>query len=352
MAYPTFVDLFSGAGLFSRGFVTAGLRPAGAVELNPFAVESYRRNVGEHVVRGSVRDHAPAGAVDVVIAGPPCQGFSTLGRRDPKDERNVLCLEVVRWARLGDAKVVVVENVPPFIVSPQWTRMTRALRRLGMTVETWELDAYDFGVPQRRRRSFTIASRIGEIGTPRGRRPGGNAGTAFNRLPALPWPDGDGDPGEFWKGEGNPWREALREFGGLMGGPGCGDVAAWMVLGGADRGGTLDSDRATFLAALWLSGRDAEHWGPNIRAALEASAHPALRRAGESWFPASAADEARGIVALSRQGGGEFRRAGRLAAEFLRSRRDHQYERVEIVLPEPIPPPSVPDTPRPVGAAP
>ncbi len=195
MAYPTFVDLFSGAGLFSRGFVTAGLRPAGAVELNPFAVESYRRNVGEHVVRGSVRDHAPAGAVDVVIAGPPCQGFSTLGRRDPKDERNVLCLEVVRWARLGDAKVVVVENVPPFIVSPQWTRMTRALRRLGMTVETWELDAYDFGVPQRRRRSFTIASRIGEIGTPRGRRPGGNAGTAFigleeaaTRDPMHRWP--------------------------------------------------------------------------------------------------------------------------------------------------------------------
>ena len=182
MARVTFLDLFSGAGLFSQGFVAAGFRCAGAVELDAFAVESYRRNVGPEIVRGSVQDHAPSGQADVVIAGPPCQGFSTLGRRDPTDERNALCLEVARWAGLAEAKVVVVENVPPFLASPRWEAMAASLRQAGMTIETWELDAADFGVPQRRRRSFTVASRVGQIGAPPPSEPGGHAGKVFEGL--------------------------------------------------------------------------------------------------------------------------------------------------------------------------
>src|SRR5581483_8743892 len=106
--------MFSGAGLLSAGFQRARFELLQAVELDREAVDSYRLNIGALVALGSVRDHQPVGSCDVIVAGPPCQGFSTLGRRDPTDERNELSLEVPRWAKLADAKVVVIENVPPF----------------------------------------------------------------------------------------------------------------------------------------------------------------------------------------------------------------------------------------------
>lgn len=154
-------DLFSGAGLFGQAFRERGAELDFAIEMDPHAAASYARNVGPHVLVGAVEAMSPPQRVDVLVAGPPCQGFSTLGRRDPKDIRNKLCLQIPRWARSTDAQVVVVENVPPFLLAAQWRTMTRNLRRLGYEIATWTLDAADFGVPQRRRRSFTIASRIG-----------------------------------------------------------------------------------------------------------------------------------------------------------------------------------------------
>lgn len=161
MRAPRVGDLFSGAGLFSQAFRYEGACLSFAFELDPLAAASYARNLGPHVVRASVNKVAPPTAIDVIVAGPPCQGFSTLGRRDPKDARNRLCLVVPRWAQASQAKVVVVENVPPFLASKAWEGMVRQFRAQGFEIATWCLDASDFGVPQRRRRSFTIASRIG-----------------------------------------------------------------------------------------------------------------------------------------------------------------------------------------------
>lgn len=175
----TAIDMFSGAGLFSAGFQRAGFRLLQAVELDREAVDSYRANIGPMAAHGSIRDHQPEGKADVIIAGPPCQGFSTLGRRDPTDERNELCLEVPRWAKIAKAKVVVVENVPPFLHSPQWRKLSAAFGELGYAIETWELDALAFGVPQRRRRAFTIASRVGGIGAPLATGTGGTVGDAL-----------------------------------------------------------------------------------------------------------------------------------------------------------------------------
>ncbi len=154
-------DLFSGAGLFGQAFRDGGAELVFAIEMDPHAAASYARNVAPHVQVGAVEQLSPPRKVDVLVAGPPCQGFSTLGRRDPKDVRNRLCLEIPRWASSAQAQVVVVENVPPFLQAPQWRTMARNLRKLGFDITTWELDAADFGVPQHRRRSFTIASRIG-----------------------------------------------------------------------------------------------------------------------------------------------------------------------------------------------
>ena len=157
----TIGDVFAGAGLFSQAFADVGAKLRFAIELDRHAAASYAHNVGAHVRVASALEVGGAPSVNVIVAGPPCQGFSTLGRRDPKDVRNRLCLVVPRWAEHCEADVVVVENVPPFLESSAWQSMRRTLRRLRYEITTWTLDAADFGVPQHRRRSFTIASRVG-----------------------------------------------------------------------------------------------------------------------------------------------------------------------------------------------
>ncbi|MYD69544.1 MAG: DNA cytosine methyltransferase [Acidobacteria bacterium] len=152
------VDLFAGAGLLSYAFRTRGFEISMAVESDARAASTYRRNLGNHVICADVRRIAPRGHCDVLVGGPPCQGFSTLGKRHPADPRNQLALEFVRWAAALQPRCVVVENVEPFVRAPVWRRMATGLRDLGYTVTTYSLNAADFGAAQRRHRSFTIAS--------------------------------------------------------------------------------------------------------------------------------------------------------------------------------------------------
>jgi DNA (cytosine-5)-methyltransferase 1 len=168
MQKATFIDLFSGAGLFSAGWASAGAQPLLAIDVSKEAIATYNRNVGPVGVVGSVLDSHVVPAADVLIAGPPCQGFSTLGRQDPLDTRNQLALAVPDWAQRCGASVVVIENVPPFLKSIQWRQLADRLEDMGYSVQTWELEAADFGTPQLRRRAFTIASKIGLIEAPIG----------------------------------------------------------------------------------------------------------------------------------------------------------------------------------------
>jgi DNA (cytosine-5)-methyltransferase 1 len=161
------VDLFSGAGMLSAGFTSKRTSVRLALDVDADSVQSYARNLSHNAELGSatvVREDLRA---DLLLAGPPCQGFSTLGRRDPRDDRNALCLAIPRWARTAKPKVVVVENVPPFVRSRQWKRMTSQLEALDYEVITWILDAADYGTPQHRTRAFTLASRIGIPQQPR-----------------------------------------------------------------------------------------------------------------------------------------------------------------------------------------
>lgn len=176
----TLVDMFAGAGLYSAGFKKAGFEPILAVDLDREAMASYRRNVSPCGVAGSVTDFKKLPRADVLIAGPPCQGFSTLGRQDPLDLRNQLSMHVPEWARRIKPKIVVIENVPPFLRSVHWRRVRDALVALGYEVDTWELDAADFGTPQRRHRAFTIASKIGPVERPKSSRARRTAGAAIS----------------------------------------------------------------------------------------------------------------------------------------------------------------------------
>lgn len=187
-------DLFCGAGLFSAAFESQGAESVFAYDLDPYAIRSFCHNLRGRASVREINAATDTTSVDVLIAGPPCQGFSTLGRRDPKDARNGLCLHIPRWAKDTDAKVVVVENVPPFLQSPFWGKMAARLKRLGFELTTWELDAADFGTPQTRRRAFTIASKIGLPPIPKPLRQKATAGAIFAKAipandPMHIWPD-------------------------------------------------------------------------------------------------------------------------------------------------------------------
>jgi len=97
-----------------------------------------------------------------LVAGPPCQGFSTLGKRDRNDPRSFLSVYVARWAKILQPKVIVIENVAAFLNAPVWKYLADCFDKMGYSVTARVFDAVDFGSPQKRLRSFTIASRIGD----------------------------------------------------------------------------------------------------------------------------------------------------------------------------------------------
>jgi DNA (cytosine-5)-methyltransferase 1 len=156
---PTLVELYSGAGLFSYAFAKEHFTILNAIEIDLAAAATYRTNLGDHITVGDVRSITPRGRCQVLTAGIPCQGFSTLGKRDLNDPRNLLGLEVPRWARILKPQIIVMENVPAFLQAPVWNVLTKRLKRLGYQVNAVVLNAFDFGAPQNRIRSFTFASR-------------------------------------------------------------------------------------------------------------------------------------------------------------------------------------------------
>ena len=190
---PTLIDVFSGAGLFSAA-CAEWFDPILAVDISADAIDSYCRNVAS-VAQVKSASHVPVNVrCDLLIAGPPCQGFSTLGRRDPADERNALSALVPLWAKATRASVVAVENVPPFVGTRYWARMADTLRRLGYDLEVWTLDAADYGSAQRRVRSFTIASRRGIPRKP----PRTHANHPRTAGPVLTAEVADSDPMHLW----------------------------------------------------------------------------------------------------------------------------------------------------------
>lgn len=81
------IDLFAGAGGMTRGFSDEGFTPIAAVETDFSAAATYAANFGEdHVLHGRVEDFIEVPPASIVIGGPPCQGFSNLGKRDAKDD--------------------------------------------------------------------------------------------------------------------------------------------------------------------------------------------------------------------------------------------------------------------------
>lgn len=171
MVSPTFLDLFSGCGGLSRAFVDEGFALVGAVDNNLPSAATMAANFGEDKVHWQgIDEFTEVPPVDVVVGGPPCQGFSTLGKRDPQDARNGLWREYVRVVKASGCKAFVLENVDRFRLSDE----LKSLRRLtwkgctleGYKIEVHRLNAANYGAPQRRTRVVVVGSRIGLIGEP------------------------------------------------------------------------------------------------------------------------------------------------------------------------------------------
>lgn len=155
------IELFAGAGLLGQAFRDFGFHARLAVEADARARATYAANVGADAMHIDARKVCEGIPCSILLAGPPCQGFSTLGKRDHFDERNSLSLCVADWAASSKPDVVVVENVPPFLESRYWETLRRRMHRQGYKSTHWVLNAADFGAPQLRVRAFAIFSRIG-----------------------------------------------------------------------------------------------------------------------------------------------------------------------------------------------
>lgn len=168
------IDLFAGCGGMTSGFVAAkGYKPVMAVEWDLHAAATYAANFGESHMRwgdiAEIKNHEIPQA-DVIIGGPPCQGFSNLGTRDVNDPRNTLWKEYIRFVRHARPKVFVIENVDRFLKSSEFALLQAEVGNGGL-LEGYQLThghllAADYGAPQRRKRTIVIGSRIGRIPLP------------------------------------------------------------------------------------------------------------------------------------------------------------------------------------------
>jgi len=168
---PSVVDLFAGAGGMSLGFQQAGYRIKSAVEIVEIACATHERNFPNTTVFcGDVADFRSqldpnSEKTHLVIGGPPCQGFSVAGKRDPNDPRNRLFEEFVRVVRDLQPDYFVMENVPGILtMSGGRVRdaILEAFEEIGYPgVSIAILEAADYGVPQFRSRAIFIGNRHG-----------------------------------------------------------------------------------------------------------------------------------------------------------------------------------------------
>ena len=161
------IDLFAGAGGLSLGFHLAelGFEPAFAVEIEPAAARTFKRNFGCTVIDAPIQTVERFPDAEIVIGGPPCQGFSPLGRDRDEVSRallNELWQEYVRAIRQVMPAAFVIENVPEFLRSEQFATLLETLgkdRRLRRYRYSYGiLNAANYGVPQRRKRGLFVAA--------------------------------------------------------------------------------------------------------------------------------------------------------------------------------------------------
>jgi DNA (cytosine-5)-methyltransferase 1 len=195
----TFVSVYSGCGGLDRGLVDAGFKPLWANDHDATAVETYNALVGDHAVCGDV-NRVPwpePRSADVVVGGPPCQGFSVAGKMDPTDPRSGHVWTFLEFVKHVEPRAFVMENVKALAISDRWSILRNSLeahaRRLGYDTQILVLRASAYGVPQRRERMIFIGVKDGVAPTdiPSTRRADKTVREALSELPPYGTPGND-----------------------------------------------------------------------------------------------------------------------------------------------------------------
>jgi DNA (cytosine-5)-methyltransferase 1 len=166
------VDLFAGAGGLTLGFTKSlgqVFVPVWANDFNAYAARTYNANFGDHCTTDDILeivenriDEIPK--ADVVIGGPPCQGFSLLNKQRDGDPRKQLWRPYLRIVEHTGAEVFVMENVPQLLGSDEFDEICEAAHDMGFKLASTKLCAADYGVAQTRWRAFIIGCKFAHPG--------------------------------------------------------------------------------------------------------------------------------------------------------------------------------------------
>ena len=199
----TLLDLFAGAGGFSLGFTIDGYKLEYALEIDEWAASTIKHNnPSTEVITSDIRNFQTPESIkeavnnksfDLIIGGPPCQGFSIAGpKKDPKDPRNSLFVDFSRWVDVLRPKFFVIENVKGITsrknaYDEKVVDIIKAtFNELGYSTEIWIMNAVFYGVPQYRERVFFVGNRLGiELGIPPYTHFNGDEGISHNDVPKL-----------------------------------------------------------------------------------------------------------------------------------------------------------------------
>ncbi|WP_262175666.1 DNA cytosine methyltransferase [Saccharococcus sp. Marseille-Q5394] len=171
---PTVIDMFCGCGGLSKGFIDAGYKVLLGVDNNIPALETFKENHdgaiamdGDLFQGSTILEMASLTnnkRIDLIIGGPPCQGFSLTGSRDENDERNKLFKAMVEAVNFFQPKAFVLENVPGLATLYKGKAKEAIIKEftdLGYEMNTEILYAPDYGIPQIRKRLFIVGLKNG-----------------------------------------------------------------------------------------------------------------------------------------------------------------------------------------------
>ncbi|CAH2031503.1 DNA cytosine methyltransferase [Trichlorobacter ammonificans] len=167
---PKLIDLFAGAGGMTLGFTKLtghSFQPVWANDFNEYAAKTYNANFGNHCTVGDIVDilQTPKTVIpqaDVVIGGPPCQGFSLLNKYRDGDPRKQLWRPFMDIVERSGASVFVMENVPQLLESFEHGEIVEIARAMGFKIRWAKLCAADYGVPQVRWRAFIVGCKFAD----------------------------------------------------------------------------------------------------------------------------------------------------------------------------------------------
>lgn len=174
---PIAVDLFSGAGGLAEGLLKSGLQVAASVELHPQPALTHAfnhsdtsvlvgdiRQLGTSILDRAIQSRVGRARVDVLVGGPPCQGFSSAGKKSASDPRNSLFRHYVRILEHLKPRMFLMENVPGFrsmYGGAVYAEALNAMHGLGYSTVDEILEVKSWGVPQRRKRFVMVGWRPG-----------------------------------------------------------------------------------------------------------------------------------------------------------------------------------------------